>query len=148
MIPLYSTSQIRDLDNFAINEAGIPGILLMENAAKNISDLIDEKLSTIGAGSNIGIICGKGNNCGDGLAAARHLVNAGYTITIIMLGKQNELSPDCRKNYDILKNLNRHEITFVNYSGLKDLKYLNKCDTVIDALLGSGTKGELKEPLT
>jgi NAD(P)H-hydrate epimerase len=148
MIPLYSTSQIRDLDNFAINEAGIPGLLLMENAAINISDVVTEKLSTIGSGSNIGIICGKGNNGGDGLAAARHLVNAGYTITIIMLGKQNELSPDCRKNYDILKNLDSPEITFVNYTGLKDLKYFNKCDTIIDALLGSGAKGELKEPVT
>jgi NAD(P)H-hydrate epimerase len=148
MVPLYSTSQIRDLDNFAINEAGIPGILLMENAALNISDVITEKLSASGQGHNIGIICGKGNNGGDGLAAARHLVNAGYSVTIIMLGKQNELSPDNSLNYNILKNLKNPDITFINYTGIKDLKYFNKCDAIIDAILGSGAKGELKEPLT
>jgi len=147
MIPLYSTFQIRELDNFAINEAGIPGILLMENAAINVSDVVIEKLSAIGSGRNIGILCGNGNNGGDGLAAARHLANAGYAITIIMLGKQNELSPDCGLNYTILKNLNSPEITFINYSGIKDIKYLNKCDVIIDALLGSGAKGELKEPV-
>lgn len=147
MVPLYSTSQIRDLDNFAINEAGIPGMILMENAAINISDVVNEKLSALGSGSNIGIICGKGNNGGDGLAAARHLANAGYSITIILLGKPNELSPDSRQNYDILKNLNNPEIAFVNYSGIKDLKYFNKCDAIIDAILGSGASGELKDPI-
>ena len=146
MVPLYTALQIRDLDNFAINEAGIPGMLLMENAAVNISNVVNEKLSALGIGNNLGIICGKGNNGGDGLAAARHLANAGYAITIIMLGKLNELSPDCRLNHDILKKLNSPDITFINYSGIKDLKYLNKCDVIIDALLGTGAKGELKEP--
>jgi NAD(P)H-hydrate epimerase len=148
MVPLYSTLQIRDLDNFAINEAGIPGILLMENAALNISDVITDKLTESGRGHNIGIICGKGNNGGDGLAAARHLLNAGYTITIIMLGKQSELSSDSSQNYNILKRLNNPDVTFINYTGIKDLKCFNKCDTIIDAILGSGAKGELKEPLT
>ena len=146
MIPLYTASQIRDIDNFAINEAGIPGILLMENAAINISNAITDKLSAIGSGNNIGIICGKGNNGGDGLAAGRQLLNNGFNVIIIMLGKQNELSPDCKLNYTILENLKHPNASIVSYSGIKDLKHLKKCDAIIDAMLGSGSKGELKEP--
>jgi NAD(P)H-hydrate epimerase len=146
MIPLYSTSQIKDLDNYAINKAGLPGILLMENAALNISAVILEKLTSLKLGNRIGILCGKGNNGGDGFAVARHLANEGCEVTIISLGKPDELSPDNRMNYNILKNLNHPNITIIGYSSIKDIKYFNKCDAIIDAILGSGAKGSLKEP--
>jgi NAD(P)H-hydrate epimerase len=146
MIPLYSTSQIRDLDNYAVNKAGLPGLLLMENAAIYIAGEVLEKLSSLKLGDRIGILCGKGNNGGDGFAVARHLANEGCEITIIFLGKPDEFTPDSRINYNILKNLNHPNITIINYSSLKDIKYFNKCDTIIDALLGSGAKGPLKDP--
>src|ERR1039457_4528459 len=146
MIPLYSTSQIKELDNYAINKAGLPGILLMENAAINIAGAILDKLSSLKLGDRIGILCGKGNNGGDGLAVARHLANEGCEVTIISLGKPDELSPDNRMNYNILKNLRHPSITIINYSSIKDIKYFNKCDIIIDALLGSGANGPLKEP--
>jgi ADP-dependent NAD(P)H-hydrate dehydratase / NAD(P)H-hydrate epimerase len=146
MIPLYSTSQIKDLDNYAINKASLPGILLMENAALNIAGSVLEKLSSLNLGNSIGILCGKGNNGGDGFAVARHLANEGCKVTIISIGKPEELSPDSRMNFNILKNLNHPNITIITYSSIKDIKYFNKCDTIIDALLGSGAKGPLKEP--
>jgi NAD(P)H-hydrate epimerase len=146
MIPLYSTSQIKELDEYAINKAGIPGLLLMENASINIAGTIIEKLSSMKLGLKAGIICGKGNNGGDGFAVARHLSNNGFEVTIIALGKPDELSPDGRTNYNILKNQYHTDITIINFSSIKDLKYLNKCDAVIDAVLGSGAKGSLKEP--
>jgi len=146
MIPLYSTSQIKELDNYAINKAGLPGILLMENAAVNIAGAILDKLSSLKLGDRIGILCGKGNNGGDGFAVARHLANEGCEVTIISIGKPDELSPDSKINYNILKNLNHPNITIINYSSIKDIKYFNKCDAIIDALLGSGTIGPLKDP--
>ncbi|MDR3610847.1 MAG: NAD(P)H-hydrate dehydratase [Ignavibacteriaceae bacterium] len=146
MIPLYSTKQIKELDDYAINKGGIPGLLLMENASINISGVIIEKLTSLKLGYKVGIICGKGNNGGDGFAVARHLSNYGCEVTIIALGKADELSPDSRMNYNILKNLYHTDITIINFSSIKDLKYLNKCDTIIDAVLGSGAKGPLKEP--
>ncbi|MDR3667866.1 MAG: NAD(P)H-hydrate dehydratase [Ignavibacteriaceae bacterium] len=146
MIPLYSTSQVKDLDNFAINKAGIPGIILMENAAINIAEAILDKLSSLKLGDRIGILCGIGNNGGDGFAVARHLANEGCEVTIISLGKPDELSPDSRLNFNILKNLNHPNITIINYSSIKDIKYFNKCDAIIDAFLGSGAHGSLKEP--
>jgi NAD(P)H-hydrate epimerase len=146
MIPLYSTSQIKDLDNFAINKAGLPGILLMENAAINIAGAVLEKLSSLKLGDRIGILCGKGNNGGAGFAVARHLANEGCEVTIISLGKPDELSPDNRMNYNILKNLHHPNINIIIFTSLKDIKYFNKCDAIVDALLGSGAKSPLNEP--
>jgi ADP-dependent NAD(P)H-hydrate dehydratase / NAD(P)H-hydrate epimerase len=146
MIPLYSTSQIKDLDQYAINKAGLPGILLMENAAINIAGVVLEKLSSLNLGNCIGILCGKGNNGGDGFAVARHLANEGCEVTIISLGKPDELSPDCRMNYNVLKNIFHPNINIISYASLKDIKYFNKCDAIIDAILGSGANGPLKEP--
>ena len=62
------------------------------------------------------------------------------------LGKPDELSPDSRTNYNILKNLNHPNINIISYSSIKDIKYFNKCDAIIDAILGSGAEGPLKEP--
>jgi ADP-dependent NAD(P)H-hydrate dehydratase / NAD(P)H-hydrate epimerase len=148
MIPLYSTSQIKELDNYAINKAGLPGIILMENAAFNIAAAVLEKVSSLKLGNKVGILCGKGNNGGDGFAVARHLANNDCEITILSLGKPDDLSPDCKMNYSILKNLRHPYITIINYSSIKDIKYFNKCDTIIDALLGSGAAGPLKEPFS
>ena len=148
MIPLYSTTQIKDFDNYAINKAGIPGIVLMENAAVNVAGAVLEKITSLKLGNRIGILCGKGNNGGDGFAVARHLANSGCEITILSLGKSDDLSADSKMNYNILKNLRHPNITIINYSSIKDIKYFNKCDTVIDALLGSGAAGPLKEPFS
>ncbi|MEJ2195129.1 MAG: NAD(P)H-hydrate epimerase [Ignavibacteriaceae bacterium] len=64
MIPLYSTKQIRNVDNYAINKLGMPGIVLMENASREIfQNIISDFIF-----SSVGIICGNGNNGGDGFA--------------------------------------------------------------------------------
>ena len=104
MIPLFSTSQLREIDDFAINKIGIPGIVLMENAAKEIYTHLEEKILSAGKFRNIGLVCGKGNNGGDGFAVARHSLNNGCQIKIVHLGDEEELSPDCRINYTIIKN--------------------------------------------
>jgi len=147
MIPLYSSEQIRQFDYSAINELGIPGIVLMENAAINISRCILEKFDNI---KSVGIVCGKGNNGGDGFAVARHLSNSGIEINCIYLGVENEMSNDCRSNFLILSNLakTRKNIKIQKFNSLKDINSLRKTDLIIDAILGSGFSGELKEPIS
>jgi len=145
MIPLYNTSQIRNLDTFAIKRLDVPGIVLMENAALGIYQSILERVGNINC---IGIVCGKGNNGGDGYAVARHFSNAGFEVKVISVGTENDLSEDCKTNFNILKNLSsqRKNLKIKSYRSLKDINWLNDCNVIVDAILGSGFSGELKEP--
>ena len=95
MIPLFSTKQIRQIDEYAIKKLGIPGIVLMENASREIFQKISERIEHLEL-PKIGFVCGKGNNGGDGFAAARHFANAGYEVVVIYLGTEKEMSEDCR----------------------------------------------------
>ena len=146
MIPLFNTSQIRSLDSYAISELKVPGIVLMENAAKGIFEAITDSIeSNI---KKVGIVCGKGNNGGDGLAVARHFSNAGYDVKVVILGKTDELSTDCKINFVILTNLaKRRKNLYIRYfKSNQDINWLSDSDLIIDAILGSGFTGELKEP--
>ena len=148
MIPLYTADQIRELDNFAIHTLGIPGALLMENAAFGIVESINEKIDLSAQKLNFGIICGKGNNGGDGFAVARHLSNYGHTVNIISLGSEKEMSDDCKLNYNITNKLSefRKNISIRKFTSSKDLRILSDCHVVLDALLGTGVTGKLKSP--
>ncbi len=80
-LPRLTREQVRRVDRICVEEFGIPGIVLMENAARAIVTVARELLSRAG-GTRVLIVCGGGNNGGDGYAAARHLYNAGYEVAI------------------------------------------------------------------
>ena len=147
MIPLYSTSQIRKVDEYAINKLGIPGIVLMENASREIFEITQSATQHLNI-DKVGFVCGKGNNGGDGFAAARHFANAGYNVFVIHLGSEKQMSPDCRMNFNILKNISSavKNIQIRNFTGISSLADLKKCDLIFDALLGSGGEGKLRNP--
>ena len=109
MIPLFSTKQVREGDDYAINELGIPGMVLMENASLEIFNYVDINREELKLPKKIAIICGKGNNGGDGYAAARHFLNNGYEVSTVKIGEEDEMSGDCKTNYRILRNLSREE---------------------------------------
>ncbi|NOX17309.1 MAG: NAD(P)H-hydrate dehydratase [Chlorobi bacterium] len=148
MIPLFSSEQIRSADNYAINKLGIPGIALMENASRSIALEMLSRFEDLSTLDSIGIICGKGNNGGDGFALARHLINYGFEVKIISLAAEKELKGDALANYIILKNLlkdvNQNQI--IAYKNIRDISKLNVCSVVIDAMLGTGAVGDLREP--
>ncbi len=148
MIPLFSTNQIREVDEYAINKLGIPGLVLMENAAIQIFSNVIEKTNHLKRRNNIGIVCGKGNNGGDGFAAARQFLNNGFKVSVVYLGDENEMSPDCLANFNVISNLAKDDdyIVIKKFISEKDLKLLANSDIILDALLGSGSKGSLKEP--
>jgi NAD(P)H-hydrate epimerase len=147
MIPLFSTNQIREVDNFAIDKLGIPGLVLMENAALQIYNITLSKVE-LKEKNKIGFVCGKGNNGGDGFATARHFANNGFAVSVLFLGEEEELSSDCKVNFTILKNIAKENknIFLKKYSSVKDLRVLSDCNVIFDAILGSGAKGELREP--
>lgn len=147
MIPLYSTKQIRQIDEYAINKLGIPGKVLMENASREIFQKIKERIEHLDS-PTIGFICGKGNNGGDGFAAARHFTNAGYKVVVVYLGTENKMSEDCKFNFRVLKKLSitDNKINLKKYTSLSSLNSFKHCRVICDALLGSGGQGALREP--
>lgn len=148
MIPLFSTEQIRSADEYAINQLKIPGIVLMENASISIFNSIKSNMKSLDTSSVIGIIAGKGNNGGDAFAVARHFINNGFIVKTLFVGKRNELKGDAQINFNILTKLllqvDNSELIF--YKSKRDLSKLIGCDIIIDGLLGTGTKGEIREP--
>lgn len=125
---------------------GIDTLILMENAGRSVADFIANKL---GNKKRIVVICGTGNNGGDGFVSARHLASLGYEVTVVIIGKSALIRSDiARKNYEILKKM----IFSVNLIEIDDSSKLNELeeilsggvDIVIDALLGVGIKGSAR----
>ncbi len=148
MIPLFTTEQIRGADKYAIEQLKIPGIVLMENASLSIFNSIRNNMKSLDTSSAIGIVAGKGNNGGDAFAVARHFVNSGFTVKILFIGKRNELSGDAKTNFSVVTKLLEQvdNLELIFYKSKKDLQKLKYCDVIIDGLLGTGTKGEIREP--
>jgi hydroxyethylthiazole kinase-like uncharacterized protein yjeF len=148
MIPLFTSKQVRAADNYAIKKLGIPSIVLMENASLSIFHSILEYIPDLNFNDSVGIIAGKGNNGGDGFALARQLFNAGISVKVISMGKESELKGDALTNYRILKKLiaGSKNSSLKTFASLRDLNQFSSCLIIVDAILGTGAKGELKKP--
>ncbi|QQS38109.1 MAG: NAD(P)H-hydrate dehydratase [Ignavibacteriales bacterium] len=148
MIPLFSTFQVREADRYAIEQLGIHGQVLMENASYQIFEIVRDKILYLGLAQKIGFVCGKGNNGGDGYAAARHFYNFGFDVTVISIGDESEMTKDCLSNFRILKQLavKDQRIRIISYQKINSLKHLKDCSIIVDAVLGTGVSGSLKEP--
>ncbi|WP_125153995.1 NAD(P)H-hydrate dehydratase [Clostridium rectalis] len=124
----------KNIDKYCIEDLSIPSIVLMENAAIKIIKNID--LSKF---NSFVIICGKGNNGGDGFAVARHLHILNKNIEVFLIGGDNGLSKDCEINYRILKNMGIGVNSISNIEDIFNLREtLEKSDISIDALFGTG----------
>lgn len=139
--------QVRRVDQFAINQLGIPGLVLMENAARGFTDLLTQQSIR----SGVVVVCGKGNNGGDGLAIVRHLLVRGITAKAIMTSDPGELANDALTNYQILNKVAPLAIEQLEESYddiLGQLIEVNgqRADWIVDAILGTGTRGEIKDP--
>ena len=123
----------KKIDSFAINELKIPSIVLMENAAISFVKHIDENED------NFLIICGKGNNGGDGYAIARQLFSKGKNVKIFCISNEN-MSNDCMVNYKICKNMG-----IKIFYEIEELdKLLLDCNIVIEGIFGTGLNSEIK----
>lgn len=143
-------AQSRAVDAAAIDECGIPGMVLMENAGRGVVELLLDWDRTL-VGKNapaVAILCGKGNNAGDGFVIARHLEIQGARPRVILLAPADELSGDARQNYHILGHTN---VDIVDLSAAADLSselesHATDAVWLVDAMLGTGASGEPREP--
>jgi NAD(P)H-hydrate epimerase len=101
---VFSRRQIRELDRLAVEEFAIPSILLMENAARGVAGVILEGRQGMESPSAL-VVCGPGNNGGDGLAVARHLVNRGVKIAIVLGAPAGAYKGDALTNLTIAQKM-------------------------------------------
>lgn len=143
-VPVLSCDAIRALEQRAQSELGMPTLLLMENAGLAIA----EKLIDLGIDGPVVVLCGKGNNGGDGMVVARHLDNRGFTVQVLLFADPEALKGDAAINCNIVKKCN---IPFGVHSekSLDKAKIENEligAQWLVDALFGSGLKGALRSP--
>ncbi|MEW5691959.1 MAG: NAD(P)H-hydrate dehydratase [Candidatus Hydrogenedentota bacterium] len=138
---IVNQEQMKEIDRKTIEEIKIPSLILMENAANNTVLAAEEMLGNLNR-KKIGIFCGTGNNGGDGMAVSRILLTRKAEPYIYIIGDIDKITDDAKIQFEIIKNL---EIPFVNIKDKADLiKSKNNWDLVIDAILGTGSKGELR----
>ena len=130
---------MREVDRSAIEGLGIPSLVLMENAAIGVVDAVAEASGPIGEAESAAIFCGPGNNGGDGLAIARHLVVRGYQVRIFLVTGGRQLRGDAGAQLDICRKMELpiEEITS-SEDILEALAAAQDLDVVIDALFGTG----------
>ncbi|HHT9105782.1 MAG TPA: NAD(P)H-hydrate epimerase [Candidatus Wujingus californicus] len=140
--------EMRELDRKAIEEYKIPGIILMENAGRNVAEevlhMIDNPQKV-----KVAILCGKGNNGGDGFVVARHLHNHSISLNIFLVAKISDIlkDGDAGTNLQILLNMKIPVKEIFDIQGVNSiLKELNDYNILVDALFGTGLSGEVREP--
>jgi hydroxyethylthiazole kinase-like uncharacterized protein yjeF len=140
MKKLATAQEIREMDRRTIIEIGIPGLLLMEAASKAVADNVCDMLERP-EGKEVTLLCGRGNNGGDGLAAARHLFLRGMRVSVYLAGDIKTLQGDALANCRMLGGLNIpvHELRIRN-----DLRKIRPGDLIVDALLGTGMSGPVE----
>jgi hydroxyethylthiazole kinase-like uncharacterized protein yjeF len=142
---IVSVKEMRAIDTAAIKGLGIPGIILMENAGQSVVDAMDDFIDMEGV-SKVTVVCGKGNNGGDGFVVARYLMNQGFVVDVYVVAESlTSISGDAKKNLDILKKLGFKPQTVKTKQDIGKLRAsIYSSDIVVDAIFGTGFSGKLR----
>ena len=144
---VMSRDEVREFDRWAINTLGIPSVVLMENAGRSCAELIKDKLAGV-ASPRVCIFCGTGNNGGDGHVIARHLLNSGFKVAVIVVGERRKIKGDAKINLDILEGLGQSieqlNVSEPNIAG-KVKAFTADADMLVDSLFGTGLGGQLSD---
>jgi NAD(P)H-hydrate epimerase len=136
-----SREQVREIDRRAIEEFGVPGVVLMENAGRGAAEV----LRSLGVRGAVAICCGKGNNGGDGFVIARHLDNHGVPVRVLLFARPEQLTGDAAVNFNIVA---RAGLELRVEPGDVELRQaLAEVEWIVDGLFGTGLRGSVRPPL-
>jgi len=140
-----SRVQVREFDRRAIEEYGVPGVVLMENAGRGAAAL----LRSLGASGPVAICCGKGNNGGDGFVIARHLDLRKIDVQVLLFCRPDELGGDAKINYEVLVKAAVPIVIHADQHSSDDFlkSELSGADWIVDALFGTGLQGPVRPPI-
>lgn len=141
--PILTREQVRQVDQRAIEGLGMSGLVLMENAGRGCVDV----LCRLGVPGPVVVCCGRGNNAGDGFVIARHLDLRGYPVKVLLFTEPASLGGDAAENFRLLTHT---DVSHVVLSGELDVARLDaelaSAAWIVDALLGTGARGEPRPP--
>jgi NAD(P)H-hydrate epimerase len=138
---IVTASQMRAVDSAAIAEFGIPGAVLMENAGRGVAELVRELAP---AGAEVCLVCGKGNNGGDGFVAARYLHQWGLRPSVYLCAEEGALGGDALVHHRVLRHLEVPvEVVLEARALQRAARRWEKAAALVDALLGTGVTGEV-----
>ena len=157
--PSLTREAMREVDRRAIEEYGIPGVVLMENAGRGLTDEVGVALRGVlpdpdGDGC-VAILAGKGNNGGDGFVCARHLINRGHEVRLLYVGDLDDAlvkaargqGGDWGINLHVLERMEARPRGAEDAAAIEAARdWLAEADVVVDALLGTGLSGPVREP--
>jgi len=136
----------RRFDERATRELGIPGVVLMENAGRGAAEVVRERFAPFGRGRVV-VFAGAGNNGGDGFVVARHLALAGAAVRVHLCGDRAKLPHDAAVNLRILERMGIPIGVIADERGAAAAAdELASEDVAVDALLGTGFRGEVRAP--
>ena len=149
---MLTPKQCRAFDQYLIQQRGIPGVILMENAGRGCAQLILQQHRKFAPNEPLyaSILCGSGNNGGDGFVIARHLINAGARVSVVLFAATEQYTGDAKIMLDCLTplipniirwNENHDDSQIESVIGSIDSQPCNWC---VDALLGTGVRGPLR----
>lgn len=143
-IKTLTVSRIRESERWAIEKIGIPSLALMENAGRGVAQEIYKKLKNRNK-SSVVIVCGTGNNGGDGFVSARYLFNWGFKPRVFLIGNSMQLKTDALVNYRAARNLG---VCVKPIYGLDPafMKSIQSADLIVDAIFGVGLNRPIQEP--
>jgi len=140
---VLNTQQMREADRQTIDDVGIPSVVLMENAGRQAVAAMEAAFDSLAA-SKVGVLCGRGNNGGDGFVVARTLAQRGIEAVVYLLGSVADVRGDARTNLEIL---GRVGLTVVEITNAQEWELhfseVSECDLIVDAIVGTGFHGPL-----
>ena len=142
---LATSDQMRSFDRATIERLRVPGILLMENAGRECARTLAAALDL--RTRRVLVVCGRGNNGGDGFVVARHLSGIAAAVDVALLGSASALKGDARTNFQALRAFAARTpgtLAIRTVRSVRDLTSLAPPDVVVDAILGTGFTGEVK----
>jgi NAD(P)H-hydrate epimerase len=143
---LATAEQMQEYDRSAITRLSIPGLLLMENAGRAFVDELQKRAGSL-ARKQIIVVCGKGNNGGDGLVIARHCANRGALVHVFLLTKPSSLQGDSAVNYAAVKKISRMKNSGLRLSLTPTAARFaprGPVDIIVDAIFGTGFSGSAR----
>lgn len=139
MIPVLSRAQMRAFDRHAIEACHVPGVVLMENAGRGAADVACRGLGAQLPGARVVVVCGAGNNGGDGFVVARHLWARGADVRVFLASTPERVLGDARTNYDAFVDLGGQVGLLPRDGDLAPFEAaLGVADLIVDALFGTG----------